>query len=96
MKTSRLFGCCKQVLKLLLLLMFLIFSAVTSSAHRNVKAPPFKGPAVSKEQAVVFAITDMEKTNDGFCLKHRHFTACFTDDGVDVLTRRGGPDWHWQ
>ncbi|MDD5724015.1 MAG: hypothetical protein PHY29_09825 [Syntrophales bacterium] len=62
----------------------------------NVNNPPLTVPAVSKEQAVILAVTGMEEKGMGFCLKHRRFNVRFGDDGVDFLHRKGGPDWHWQ
>ena len=86
----------QHALTLVLFTLLLMGPAIPATAGINFNDSLIKGPVLSEEEAIIVATTDMEKTDDGFSLKHRHFTACFTHDGVEVLPGRGGPDWHWR
>ncbi len=86
----------QHVLKLFLLTIFILGSAGTAWTVMNIDDLPIKGPAVTKEEAVIPAITGMEERDDGLRLRHRYFTATFTGKEVHFLPLKGGPDWHWQ
>jgi hypothetical protein len=52
-------------------------------------------PRISADHAIALAVNNLARTPDGFRLHTPTLRASFTEAGLRVTARRGGPEWLW-